>query len=381
MLAQAGRGDAALSPDSAVAPSSAAPVLETELLLPPDGVRLPALLHVRISLRCDARDVCIVWGLDHFQKVPAVRPPGTFLTFNDSHLNTPMTHVGDEFVVEFDVEENVDLEYGFEITPEAPNALPTWRGSNSQGDYFSTRLTRATARSQRQLSADEWAERTSAASVGGDQPGASEANVGGSAAADADAWQNLHIVAHVPARYASVRQPSIKFQIRFRNPTADEVTLMWGFNNWAPAEDISKLPPGTTLKYFRTHCYTPMKKEGDAFVFDFEAADNTQLDYAFITTRIVDGQTIESWHQDNRTGKPYTAMLRVVDADEVVTDRGSWPAHVVILLALSGGMTLFFAVRLAWHLSRKKPSVPADGGADDGEARKWWSSQMQWPPR
>ena len=93
-----------------------------------------------------ASEVRIVWGLQNFTRVPVNLPSETFLTEKGSHMNTPMKRVGDDFVFEFEVEENTRLDYAFTVTrTTAGENVELWKGANSSGDYYSTILTVADA--------------------------------------------------------------------------------------------------------------------------------------------------------------------------------------------------------------------------------------------
>ncbi len=93
----------------------------------------------------------------------------------------------------------------------------------------------------------------------------------------------------------------MQFQVRYRNPYAAEVTLVWGLNKFALAP--ANMPPGTTLTYNRSHMNTPMKREGDLFTVDYEVAENTRLDYAFIITKTAKGETVEHWRAPARVSR------------------------------------------------------------------------------
>jgi hypothetical protein len=290
-----------------------------------------------------ASEVNLVWGVNDFHVVPKNLPPGTFLTFNDSHMNTPMKREDGVFFMEFEVEENTRFDCAFTITRTATgDAVEIWRGKNSKGAYYTKVLTRAKADEVETLTDDAWSQR---------QPKISpQQNVSADSTSTTKSSTDLSTKAIVPPHGDIANKPMIQFQVRRHDPAAGEIVLVWGLNNWSIAP--LNLPPGTFLTYNRTHMNTPMKRQGDLFVFDYVVPVNTRLDYAFITTRTAAGQDVNIWAQDDATGQPYTAMLTIDDADDVVDLGAVWPTRAYILLAISVSVSAFFVGRLAWHVWR-----------------------------
>ena len=93
-----------------------------------------------------ASDVLLVWGLDKFTRLPSRLPADTFLTYNGSHLNTPMQRDGEVFVAQLEVEAHARLDYAFKVKRTATGAsVDLWRGANSEGEYYTANLSGSTA--------------------------------------------------------------------------------------------------------------------------------------------------------------------------------------------------------------------------------------------
>ena len=106
----------------------------------PAGTAEQAIIEVEVRYRNPAAsEVLLVWGIDQFTRVPANLPPETFLTYNDSHINTPMRLEGDVFVARFEVEPNVRVDYAFTVTRTSDGeAVEFWKGANRKGDYYTS---------------------------------------------------------------------------------------------------------------------------------------------------------------------------------------------------------------------------------------------------
>jgi hypothetical protein len=149
--------------DPATAPVAAPPIAETTVVPSDDWAELrtkavapvnpsdPAdqgVIQVQIRYRHSrAGEVQCVWGLNDFTLVPKQLPPGSFLTYNDSHVNTPMQRDEDVFAVDFEVPANTKLDYAFMITrTRAGQAVRIWAGEpGTGGAYYSRALTIADA--------------------------------------------------------------------------------------------------------------------------------------------------------------------------------------------------------------------------------------------
>ena len=146
------------------------------------------------------------------------------MTFNNSHINTPMTRMGDEFIFKFEVEDDTRFDYGFTITRTAAGKrVDIWEGANSAGEYFTKNLSTANADETvvdrkfyfGDFRSDEWTDlRTKAVIASG--PG------------------------------ANVQPPRIHFQVQYRNPAASEVRLVWGLDNF------TRVPPTLPSETFPT---------------------------------------------------------------------------------------------------------------------------------
>jgi hypothetical protein len=317
-------------------------------------------VHVRYK-NPKAREVLFVWQLDKGASIPEKRPPGTLLAKSAARLTTPMQRQGDVFVTDLETEDQTRLDYAFKIVRTIDGQpAKIWDVDQTTKKAFVKKLT--------VVGADEVVDSGVAGSAEADAVKADATVAAGSREsapaeiarsdspvstqpprAPAAASSELYTKAIIPSRTANVTMPTIQFQVRRRDTMASEIVLVWGLNKWAAAPD--NLPPGTYLTYNRSHMNTPMKRQGDLFVFDYEVPENTRLDYFFITTRNAAGEKVEIWTHDTG-GQPYTAMLSVDKADEVVDLRAVWPTRAYILLAISVSVSAFFVGRLAWYLWR-----------------------------
>ena len=91
-------------------------------------------------------------------------------------------------------------------------------------------------------------------------------------------------------------------EIRYRMPGAKEVVMIWGINNWIP---ISPIPAGTVIK--DKVMRSPMKKEGEEFVFKVSVPSGSTVDYGFYFTKVEGpfNMHIEYWDFNNQPDKLY----------------------------------------------------------------------------
>ena len=112
---------------------------------------------------------------------------------------------------------------------------------------------------------------------------------------------------------------SIQVQIRYRNPRAGEVQCVWGLNDFTLVP--TQLPPGSFLTYNDSHVNTPMQRDGEVFVAEFEVPANTKFDYAFTITRTSLGEAVQIWAgEPGKGGAYYSRALAIADADEKSVD-------------------------------------------------------------
>lgn len=87
-------------------------------------------------------------------------------------------------------------------------------------------------------------------------------------------------------------------EIRYQNPAAGQVALVWGVNGWQSLPEESR-PAGTELR--NGTMYTPMTLEGDRFVIRIPLPAWTTVDYGFLTTQDKDGNTVNTWEANGDT--------------------------------------------------------------------------------
>jgi hypothetical protein len=86
--------------------------------------------------------------------------------------------------------------------------------------------------------------------------------------------------------------PSVTLEIRYQNPAAAKVYLVWGVNGWQPLSDEAR-PVGTELR--NGNMFTPMLLEGDIFTIHLELPPGTTIDYGFLTTQDQEGNLVNIW--------------------------------------------------------------------------------------
>ena len=87
-------------------------------------------------------------------------------------------------------------------------------------------------------------------------------------------------------------------EIRYQNPAAGQVALVWGVNGWQSLPEESR-PTGTELR--NGNMYTPMTLEGDWFVIRIPLPAWTSVDYGFLTTQDKEGNTVNIWEANGDT--------------------------------------------------------------------------------
>ena len=99
-----------------------------------------------------------------------------------------------------------------------------------------------------------------------------------------DKWSNLSTRAIVPSGPgADARQAVIEIEVRYRNPGASDVLLVWGLDNFTRVPAC--LPSETFLTHNGSHLNTPMQRDGNVFVARFDVEPDTRLDFAFTIRR------------------------------------------------------------------------------------------------
>ena len=320
-----------------------------------DADREPAVIEVQVRYRNSAAsEMRLVWGLDQFTRVPPRLPPETFLTFNDSHINTPMQRDGDIFVARFEVEADARLDYAFTVTRTADGEeVELWKGADGTGGYFTANLSVANANEKVTKPASENTMRHKGPA--GEEPVPPGR---GEEAPAAEAVEVFTKAVWSSSRAYQRKERMIQVQVRYRNSGASEVLLIWGLNNFALVP--KDLPPETFLTFKGSHINTPMTRQGDLFVVDFQAKPDARLDYAFEITRTSDGEPAKIWRGDQASGKEYTELLSVagakeiVDQDSVVSNRGSWNLRITV------GVCALIVLWILFDLRRRKSLSPTN---------------------
>ncbi|MBX3438399.1 MAG: hypothetical protein KF861_12985, partial [Planctomycetaceae bacterium] len=270
--------------------------LHTQAIIPTEGSGEKPRIRFRLRYRNpQASEVVAVWGLNKFQKKATDPPAGTFLTYNDSHMNTPLRKEGDVFVMEYETDADTRLDYAFTITRNAAGKeVQQWHGTGVQGEpYFQAQLTVANAN-------ETIAPHKSRRLFAQGRP---------------DEWYELHTQAILPTEGTS-EQPRIRLRLRYHNPQVSEVVAVWGLNEFR--KRASDLPEGTFLTFNDSHMNTPLRKHGDVFEMEYETDADTRFDYAFNVIRNAAGEEVNQWRGAGQ-GQPYfQRQLTVAEADEQI---------------------------------------------------------------
>jgi len=81
-------------------------------------------------------------------------------------------------------------------------------------------------------------------------------------------------------------------KIRYHHSQAGEVFILWGVNGWHQTPE-AQWPPGTVLN--DKFAYSPMTREGNAFVITIQAPLGTIIDYCFKITKNSNGDRVDLW--------------------------------------------------------------------------------------
>lgn len=85
---------------------------------------------------------------------------------------------------------------------------------------------------------------------------------------------------------------TVILEIRYQNPVAAKVDLVWGVNGWTLAPEGGR-PTGTLVEENIMH--TPMLNEGGTFVARLQVVPGTVVDFGFLTTRDSRGNEVKIW--------------------------------------------------------------------------------------
>ena len=281
-------------------------------------------------------------------------------------MNTTMKRDGDVFVFDFEVPENTRLDYAFTITRIADGkAVEIWKGADSSGRFFTATLTAAQADEKVTVA------KPSAGNTAQEPAATANAGVGALAVDLSQSGEAVKVVTRaVLPSYQVIHKADqgIHVQVRYRNPQAGQVVLVWGLKNFS--EIPTRLPPGTYLTYNNSHINTPMTRSGDTFVVDFDVYKPSLFHYAFLIERSADGAPAKIWRGKDATGNYYERMLSVASADEVVDPDAGLPigkASWNIIIGLAAAALVAFWIAFDWWRRRGEApaTTPAEPKTDD----------------
>jgi lipoteichoic acid synthase len=151
-------------------------------------------------------------------------------------------------------------------------------------------------------------------------------------------------------------------EIRYYVPDAENVTMIWGVNDWAT---IANRPAGTIIKD-KVMC-SPMVKEGDDYVLKLMVPDNSTVDYIFHFTKKAGPFKVNFDYYDNNErsdGKYYNSVVNGNSVIRVAPDINKLKptkyisllkySVLVFLLFLTLGALLFFVKKSIF----KAPLLP-----------------------
>jgi hypothetical protein len=96
-------------------------------------------------------------------------------------------------------------------------------------------------------------------------------------------------------RAAQDTPQTFTLEIRYENPAAGQVALVWGVNGWQSLPDASR-PADTELR--NGIMYTPMTGEGESFTIRIQLPAWTTVDFGFLTTQDKEGNPVNIWESD-----------------------------------------------------------------------------------
>jgi hypothetical protein len=226
----------------------------------------------------EAGEVFLVWGINGWVVVSEeIRPPGTAI--KNKVMHTPMAMQGEVFSTSVRVPSGTSVDYGFLITKKRDGTAikPVWEANNNQ-DYHTT------------VTKNNVVEVNTAITLSQDQ---SISRIG-------DA-------------------PLVTQEVRYYVAEAEEVSFVWGINKWTSIVPLELRPPGTVVK--DAVLYTPMNREGKAFITKVQVPVGTSIDYGFSITKVRPGATLKwQWKWDGD--------FRVIAAKDSVIELKAKPARM-----------------------------------------------------
>jgi hypothetical protein len=220
-----------------------------------DGKPIDQKIRYRMP---DAGEVYLVWGINGWKPITEdLRPKGTTID-EHGHMSTRMNDSGDDFQTTLRVLPGTAIDFGFWIAKKKDGTeFGIW-----DADKYPSHGYQILARAHNPVSivADPTMVRFR-------KPG--------------DSLQGVRATQ----------------EIRYYQPGAKEVFLMWGINGWrVPPE--SDLPAGSIVKKGKT--LTPLQRDREAFTTKMKVPLGTMLDYGFLVTRTSDGRVTEVWDDNHR---------------------------------------------------------------------------------
>ena len=138
-------------------------------------------------------------------------------------------------------------------------------------------------------------------------------------------------------------------EIRYHQPDAGEVFLVWGINGWAQVPEGQR-PAGTMLHEAIMH--TPMALAGNTFVLKVRVPAGASIEYIFHITKKSNGADVEVW--DSNNDKSYHALAErdqiadikttlTLDQAEELPSRFGVGLNLIVAIALVLAMGVIFA--------------------------------------
>ena len=161
--------------------------------------------------------------------------------------------------------------------------------------------------------------------------------------------------------------PLVRQEIHYKCPSATEVRLLWGINNWKIVPEEYR-PSGTSFR--RGVMQTPMKDMGSYFSMTVLVPAEAILDCGFLITQLGKGADVKIWdangadsiHRTVRDGSPIEIISSADTRQGSKASHESWKALPQLLVALAcivfafqGGVTVIAQKRKAW---RRKALLP-----------------------
>jgi hypothetical protein len=109
------------------------------------------------------------------------------------------------------------------------------------------------------------------------------------------------------------QQPLTTQTIRYHQSEAGEVFLVWGIDGWKIVPEAQR-PVGTFVQ--GAIMYTPMIQDSMGFKVNIQGLLGATLDYAFLITKMRNGEPIEVWDTNGAPKRDYhTVILPDTPAD------------------------------------------------------------------